>query len=137
MSAHLRPLMLAACVALLATTACFVGPGIATYAPAHDAEGLRLTIRTPGDFAMGELVDVRDSAVVVLAQGDLVLVPLSLITDLRFAHQGAIPRRGKALTAEHRTILRRVSRFPQGMSPELETRFLAELGRPAMRVMTR
>ena len=137
MSALLRPLTLAACAVFLTMAACNVGPRIATYAPAHEPTGLRVNVRTPADFAMGELIDVRDSAVVVLAAGDLVLVPLRLVSDLRFAHQGTIPRRGKYLTADHRAILRKVSRFPQGMTPDIEARFLSELGRPSMRVVIR
>ena len=137
MSARLRPLMLAACVVLVPVVGCNVGPGIATYAPAHEPNGMRVTVRTPADFAMGELIDVRDSAVVVLAAGDLVLIPLRLVSDLRFPHQGTMPRQGKHLTADHRAMLRKVSRFPQGMTPDIEARFLSELGRPSMRTVVR
>ena len=97
-----------------------------------------MSMRTPGNVVTGgELIDVRDTAVVVLAQGELVLVRWELVHDARFVGMPSLPRRGLALDAEQRAALRRVSRFPQGMSAELEARFLAALRRPAMRVIDR
>jgi hypothetical protein len=137
MSAARRPLMLAACFALGAMMGCAIGPSVERYAPAHSREGITVEVRTAERFAMGELIDVRDTALVTLADGDLVLIPWRVMKEVRFGGFRGFPQKGVDLGAGHRAIVRRVSRFPQGMSPEIEARFLAELGRPALRVFDR
>ncbi len=103
---------------------------------ARRAAGARITLQTQRTGVDGELLAVRDSAFLVLGDGErVVLVPYRAILggeveDLgkRFITAG-IPSAG----AQER--LRLISRFPQGVSPELLPELLLAYGQSELAVV--
>ncbi len=116
---------------LLLLVACSVGTTGRNYAPAQGPAGATVTLKLSGqDQAVGELLAVEDTALLVLEGRELVRVPLPLITS------GKAPKvsfTGPTLTAETRERLRLISRYPQGVSAELETRLLEAYGQSRVR----
>lgn len=104
---------------------------------ARRAAGARITLQTQRTGVGGELLAVRDSAFLVLGDGErVVLVPYRAILggeveDLgkRFITAGGIPSAGA------RERLRLISRFPQGVSPELLPELLLAYGQSELAVV--
>ena len=117
--------------------ACRIGPTVENYTAARVPEGVRIDARTEDEAIVGEVIEVRDTALVALAGGRLVLVPWEALRNVRITGLTMIPTRGRWMTAEHRAAVRQLSRFPQGMSPEIQRRFLAHLGQAEIRVIAR
>jgi len=72
---------------------------------------------------------VEDSSLLVLAGRQLIRVPLPRIQS------GKAPKlsfTGTTLKGEARKRLRLISRYPQGVSPDLETRLLRAYGQTAV-----
>jgi hypothetical protein len=129
--------LIAAVGASMLVAACRVGPAVETYTAARNPEGVRIDARTEEGSLAGEIIEVRDTALVALVGGRLVLVPWEALRNLRITGLPTIPMRGHWLTPEHRAAVRQLSRFPQGMTPEIQARFLAHLGQSEIRVMER
>jgi hypothetical protein len=110
-------------------SACHIGATAADYTPATKAEGVTMTITTGAGSLAGELVEVRENGIVMLlSDGRVVLVPWSVTTSA--AAQGVPGTRTSygfktQPGAEVRNNLVAVSHFPQGMTPEIQARFLA------------
>jgi hypothetical protein len=138
-----------AAVLLLASSlpACHVGIGVDRFAPAQRPEGIAATLWLDGRRTLaGELLEASDAGLLLLSdrgpQADggrppaegappkarVVSVPYAAIRKATFA-QLFFEARG----AWHprRETLRRVSRFPQGLTPELRERLLAAHGQAA------
>ena len=137
MRVFMRGIILVTGVGLAVTSACKVGPSVETYTAARSPEGIRVDARTRGDSIRGEVIDVRDTALVALSGGRLVLVPWALLRDVRFTGLTLLPRQGRSLTAQHRALVKQLSRFPQGMTPEIEARFLAHLKQDRIGIIER
>jgi hypothetical protein len=119
---------LAVFISSLVCSACHIGTTAASYTPATKPEGAQMLIATPRAHLAGELVEVRDNGIVVLlSDGRVALVPWSVTTTA--AAQGVPGLRasygGQQPSAEVRTNLVTVSHFPQGMTPDIQARFLA------------
>ncbi len=137
MSSARRGLMAAAALSVLLTS-CRIGPTVETYTAARNPEGVRIDARTRGEHIRGEVIEVRgDTALVVLAAGQLILVPWELMRNVRITGLALIPMAGKWVAPEHRAAVTRLSRFPQGMTPEIRAQFLAHLGQSEIRVVER
>lgn len=129
--------LLTAVAATMLLGACRVGPTVETYTAARVPEGVRIDARTEHESIAGEVIEVRDTALVALNGGRLVLVPWEALRNVRVTGLSVIPTRGSWMTPEDRAALRRLSRFPQGMTPEIQARFLAHLGQSEIRVIER
>lgn len=100
------------------------------YRPAQEPKGVNMRIDTTLGKFSGELIEVRNVGIVVLADQKLRLLPYTVIlsskidqTESRYAiYQRTVP---KPEVQEH---LRLLSRFPQGLTPELMKQFLGEYG---------
>ncbi len=116
--------------------ACAIGTSPKEFLPATAPTGIGVTLLTStGDDAklVGELVSVNDSALVLaIPSTGLTLVGYRIITEGRFHQLGTVLRDGKAPTPEVRERLRLVSRYPQGMTPELTSALLVALGQPRL-----
>lgn len=103
--------------ALLLSAACYTSPEPEVYAPALSPHGVHgvLHLRT-GAEAGGELLEVRDSAYVLLINDRVTVVPFTAIATGTFEHQDWMSF-GSAATpnAETRQRLRWDSRFPFGI----------------------
>lgn len=81
-----------------------------------------------GRTLRGELLAVEDSTLLLAVEGSLHRVPLRAVV------RGAAPRLGftDRLEPGTRERLRLISRYPQGVSPDLERRLLQAYGREAV-----
>jgi hypothetical protein len=110
---------------LVVATACSVGTHARNYAPANGPAGavvsLQLTDKSRGT---GELLAVETSALLLLRDSQLVRVPLSRV------RRGSAPKLSfdGSLRDNTRERLRLISRYPQGVSSELEGRLLRAYG---------
>jgi hypothetical protein len=101
-------------------------------APAGTAVEVRL--RESDLVVSGELLEVREDALVLLAARQVMLVPLRMIRGARF--QDAPIMDGAAnLGTEDRGYLRLYSRYPNGISPQVMQELLRALGQDAPRVL--
>jgi len=109
---------------------CAIGPTTRNFGPATGPQGIGADLRVKwgkGARVQGEVLEVQDSALVVLSANRLVLVPIRVIQFGRFSRRGTLIENGRA---KRRILdeLRAVSRFPGGMRPEMKARLLAAYG---------
>ena len=123
----MRPALGVFALGLLA--ACAVGTTGGSYEPAKGPAGARVTLEvTDHREVVGELLAVEDTSLLVLQERQLVRVPLPLIAS---GNAPKVSFTGPTLMArrdESRERLRLISRYPQGMNPELEARLLEAYG---------
>jgi hypothetical protein len=121
---------------VLAMLACQLGGRVDRFAPAKQPAGVtvKLWLRG-GGTGRGELLAVQDTALVVLAQDTVTLVPYSTLEAGQFSQVGELADTPPAKDFAAR--LRLVSRFPQGLTPEMLTRLLAAYGQSTLRVMAK
>jgi hypothetical protein len=108
---------LSALATLLLVAACYTSPKPEAYAPALSPAGVRgaLRLRSGGNVA-GELLEVRDSAYVMLINSRVTIVPYSAIASGEFDHQDWMAFGSVASpNADTRQRLRWDSRFPFGI----------------------
>jgi hypothetical protein len=115
----------------LLLVACAVGTTGGSYEPAQGPAGATVTLELTGQREMvGELLAVEDTALLVRQDRQLVRVPLRLILS------GKAPKvsfTGQLPAGEPRERLRLISRYPQGVSAELEARLLEAYGQSRVR----
>jgi hypothetical protein len=119
-------------IVLLGPSACMIGPTTSKFAPATRPEGIAADLRfeEAPQRLQGEVLEVQDTAIVLLSAQRLVLVPIRVITAGRFARRGTVIVQGRA-SRRALVSLRRVSRFPAGMTPEIRGRLLTAYGQTA------
>jgi len=110
--------------------ACPVGPTARRLA--NSANGIYADVQLVGRPKVrfsGELLAVRDSTLLLLREDDehVVEVPIGAIRYASFAQHGTLIDQGN-ITRNDREKLRLRSRFPGGLSPELEARLLSAYG---------
>lgn len=124
----MRPLAIVLGLALLA--ACQVGTHAKNYQPATGPAGAMVRLElTDKSQTTGELLAVEGSALLLLQASVLTRVPLSRIRS------GSAPKVGfdGKLGGNTRERLRLISRYPQGVSPELEGQLLRAYGQSEVR----
>lgn len=110
--------------AALLLAACYVGSSAKRYAPAQGPAGAAVTLNLPGDRKVGgELLAVEDSTLLLLEERQLVRVDIAAIKSLRGPSIST-----RILSDEMRGRLRLISRYPQGVPPELEAALLQAYG---------
>jgi hypothetical protein len=104
---------------------CSLGMTASKYRPAQGPAGATLHVETARGKLSGELIEVRGTGIVLLAEQKLRLLPYSAIlssqvdqTPSRSISKGTVP------TPDEQARLRLVSRFPQGLTPELMRQLL-------------
>src|SRR5688572_25049074 len=117
-------------IALPLVAACMVGTSGRGYAPARGAAGATVSLELPGKrVILGELLAVEETTLLLLQQQQLTRVTIAAIES------GKAPKvsfAGRALSPATRERLRLVSRYPQGVSAELEARLLQAYGAPSV-----
>lgn len=138
---------MALAIALLLLASCHVGPQIAESDLGQQPHGANLLVELKEKTGSkrieyrGELLDVRDDGLVVAVDDDadngirVALIPWGRIYRASTTDPSGISVRTswresyrEASTAE----LRNVSRFPQGLSPELTSRLLSHYGQSTL-----
>ena len=121
---------------LLATLACQLGGRVNRFAPATQPAGVAVTLWLRGGATgQGELLAVQDTALVVLAQDTVTLVPYRVLAAGRFTQVGELTETPPPRDFAEK--LRLVSRFPQGLTAEMLTRLLAAYGQSTLKVMAK
>jgi hypothetical protein len=121
---------------VLATLACHLGGRVDRFAPAKQPQGVAVTFWLRGGATgQGELLTVQDTALVVLVQDSVTLVPYRVLQAGRFSQVGELTETPP--TKDFAARLRLVNRFPQGLTPEMLARLLAAYGQSALKVMVR
>lgn len=125
-----------ATAALMAASACHVGTRASSYAPAQHAEGAWVAYGPTTAQDTAELLAASDSDIVVVRNGALLRIPYAAVPHLDIAAAGVHLER-KAPSAAELERTRLLSRFPQGISPDLERRLVAAYGQDSVRVVHR
>lgn len=113
---------------LLLVAACYHGPSLATFTPAHSPAGIAADIRLKNTRIRGELLEAQDTALIVLTDsGRVMLVLMKDISDGRFAQLGDVIVDGQR-SQQSLAQLRSFSRFPAGMTPRIRVALLAAYG---------
>jgi len=118
-------------LSLLAFNGCHVGSRAQSFAPAQAPEGVFAEIFiTTGGFISGELLEVQDTALLLLSDQQLFLLPYAIVRRAHFAQMKSDTTISdeEAPSTAVREKLRLVSRFPQGVTPELLEQLLAAYG---------
>ena len=117
-------------VFLLLTNGCHFGVTAKKYPAAQGPKGVTMAITTQQGQFSGELIEVRDTGLIVLTIRELRLVPYGVIissaleqTDSRYAISN-----GRAPEPDVREHIRLLSRFPQGLTPDLLHQLLQVYG---------
>jgi len=129
----LRSILLS--VTVLWAAACYHGPSLQKFEPAHAPDGIDADLRLAHARVHGELLAVEDTALIVLSERNkVVLVPFRKVKTGDFRDLGPLLGDGKPSqdTVER---LRLVSRFPAGLTPELRGRLLAAYGQTEVEVV--
>lgn len=123
---------------LLILAGCYFGPRVGNFAPAHGPQGVSVEALTRQASFGGELLAVREDGLLLLilmpraggAGTRVVALPFGVIREAHFEKLGAAcdMKDGQAPAVATRERLRRVSRFPQGLSEELLRLLLNEYG---------
>ena len=112
---------------------CATGPSIAHFAPAVSGHGIETDLRLEQRHVVGELLELRDTAYVVINAEGLLLVPFVAVRGARFTDLGSVGM--GAPDREMAERLRLVSRFPQGVSPQVLDSLLADNQQSSLRVV--
>jgi hypothetical protein len=127
MRAHIHLLL----AAVLAAGGCIkIGKGAETFPVAISPSGVETTLSLRSEATItGELLEVRDTALVLRRGTEVVLVPNASILSVRF--QG-VDFRTQSMTPVQigRSDFRLLSRYPSGISPAVMAELLLASGRP-------
>ena len=117
-----------ALIGIVLVSACVIhaGPGPEDYPPAHSAAGLTASLVVEASRLAGELLEARDTALVILTHDRVMLVRFSVIDTGVFADSRVtIGHHQKPLPQDFDSI-RLLSRYPQGIPPDALRRILAD-----------
>ena len=118
--------LVTALIAVSLVTSCRFGPKLEDMHLARSPRGTTMQVTTVGRAVSGELLAVTDSGLVVLEGRRMVTIPFVEIRDARSSELGGGYRFSgqKRPNAGSIARLRRVSHFPQGITPEIQARLV-------------
>jgi hypothetical protein len=117
-------IILAACT----LQACRFGPTVENFPPAHTPKGISGHVMTSRGNYTAELIEVRGDGIVILEAQTFRLIPYTAVVSARFDGIPQTISSGHAPSRKGHERLRLVSRFPQGLTPELLLQLLAANG---------
>jgi hypothetical protein len=122
----------------LLLAACYHGPSIATFEPVQGPYGIDADLRLQKTRVRGELLEVQDTALIVLTvltdSDRVVSVPVRAIRTGVFDKLGLVIDEGVPRESALAKV-RPFSRFPTGLTPALRARLLAAYGQTAVLVV--
>lgn len=107
---------------------CRVGPRIEAVDAAHTPAGIATVVRTSKATYEGELLCVADDGLLLLVAERLTSVPFDAIEYVEARPVVRVRGRRAELYSAEKEKLRKCSRFPQGVSKELELALLSAYG---------
>lgn len=113
---------------------CYHGQRLATFPSAYTPAGIFSDLRLRETRVQGELLEVHDSALVVVTpEAKVTLVYFDDIRSWRFGQKGGalIGEGGDVPVARLRTF----SRYPAGMTPDVRARLLSAYGQTEIEVV--
>jgi len=123
---------------LVAALGCRVGPHVGSFEPAHTGAGITVVVETAaGRGPEVELLALGDTAFLILAAGRVTSVPYAAVRRVRVHQRSELDFGPVGPTGGQRNRLRILSRYPQGVSPELLERLLAAYRQPDLVVIDR
>ena len=128
--------LLVAALAGALAGACTTGPDPQEFRPAISPYGITTQLSTREATYRGELLEARDTAFVVLHDSILTLVPFAGVRHATFHRYPVRYQRGTP-GAEQLAELRRLARYPQGLTADQLARLLAAHGQRELRVVQR
>ena len=106
---------------------CYHGPSLHRFAPAQGPEGIAADLRVKKTRIQGELLEVQDSVLLIRSTDRIVSIPVRSIDHGSF--EGLGERLTRGVDAKDALIeLRKLSRFPTGLSADARARLLAAYG---------
>ena len=123
----------AAAAIVAASTACYTGPSATSYYGVTGGGGVEVTFHLHKGKTKGELLEVRDSALVLLDGCKVNIVPFAAIRESRFSGINPQYMSGTPSSSE-RAELAALSRFPAGAPKEVIDHYLqcASMTEPAL-----
>lgn len=122
----------------LGATACFIGGNAAHYPVANRVNGATVRIASSSASFQAELLEVRNNGIVVLQNdGRVAIAPWNSTKRVDVVGLGRQYSYGMLMPPTRETFanLVKVSHFPQGMTPEIEKRFLTSRGQTELVVI--
>lgn len=118
---------------------CMVGPNAQKLGPGGVPVVLGTTVAEPAPHHRieGELLAADDSGLVVLSGGRLVRVEYGALTRASMPMSRYRPTKGQPPDAGELSIIRKLSRFPQGIAPALMGRLLVAQNQTTVDVVRR
>lgn len=123
-------------VILLATSGCPTGYAANKHPVAIGPAGVHTDIRLPESRVRGELLEVRDSGMVILSTSELVIVPFTSIRLATFRELELVMM-GQPVAPEKQREARLLSRFPGGMPEPVLRQLMAARGQSELLVRRR
>lgn len=123
---------------LLGLASCSVGPRAERFAPARSPGGaqVRLEFGKGKRSVVGELIAIQDSAMLILADSAIELVPLASIRRGAATASGSRASFLRRPTPVTRERLRLLSRYPGGVTPDLLRQLLEAYGQTEVKVLS-
>ena len=100
-------------------TSCHYGMAAKHFPPAQGPKGALAQVTAEQRQFSGELIEVRDTGIVIDAAQQLRLLPYSAIASSHFENTNLEIKNRRTPEPDVRDHLRLVSRFPQGLSTDL------------------
>lgn len=131
---HIITMSLIGAIVSLGCVGCHTGPSASDFRPAMTPYGVHTRLQLRDHSLNGELLEVRDSAFVLYddAGSGIVLIPFSAVRDTRFEDTGSYG--DGAPDAEWAAKLRRLSRYPYGITPSVLQALLTKAHQSELRV---
>jgi hypothetical protein len=116
---------------------CMVGPNARNFGPGGVQVALRTTVRAPAPYSrvVGELLAAEACGLVVLSGGRAVRVRYGALIRASIPQSGYNPTSGELPNLEALAKLRMLSRYAQGIAPEILRRLLVSLKQDSLDVV--
>ncbi len=117
-------------VAVLGGGACYAGLSAERFIKNSGPEGIQVNVRLERGNLLGELLEVQDTALLVLrpSPAQVLLVPLREIRTAGYRKRGLFINQGAFIDAETAAEAHLLSRYPAGLTPALRASLLAAYG---------
>jgi hypothetical protein len=121
----MKPIGFVVPLALCAACVLHTGKQPSGFKPAHTAMGIQASLSLTTARLNGELLDVRDTALVLLTEQQVALVPYPAIMRATFSNTDVTIANRQRPVSKAFSELRLLSRFPYGIPDDALRRLLA------------